>query len=92
MNFTNLGNFFAGIGNRFLALIIPSVKAALADVVEIATKAVLLEAGKTISGKEKFSNAVQNVLKTVSASGKVVAKSTVEVAVQAAYEAVLGKK
>ncbi len=90
--FNSLKAGLANIGTRFLAILIPTAKAALSDVVNIATSAVLVEAGKTIAGSQKFSNAVQNVLDTVKAQGKIVAVSTAQVAVQAAYEAVIGSK
>lgn len=89
MNFLNfLKNGLAGIGNRFLALIVPSLKVGLTEVVSIATAAVVAEAPKLISGQEKFDSAVKNVVNTVKSQGKVIATATAKVAVQAAYEAV----
>lgn len=93
MNFLNtFKNGLANIGVKFLSILIPTAKAALSDVVSIAGAAVIAEASKTISGQEKFGNAVQNVINTVKAQGKVVAVSTAQVAVQAAYEALIGSK
>jgi hypothetical protein len=60
-------------------------EAAIEDVFEIAATAVLTQAPKVISGQEKFSNAVDVVVKSVTAQGKTIAINTAQAAVQLAY-------
>ena len=60
-------------------------EAAIEDVFEIAAAAVLSQAPKVISGQEKFSNAVDVVVKSVTAQGKTIAINTANAAVQLAY-------
>ena len=61
------------------------IEIALGDLAEIALNAVLAQAPKLVSGREKFGNAVASVVQNVEASGKTVLQQTAEMAVQQAY-------
>lgn len=89
---TNLENFFAGAAKEVEAVaagLVPKlenlVEVALEDLAAFAGRAVLDEASKVISGKEKFGNAVTNVVQSVEAQGKTVAIQTAQTAVQTAF-------
>lgn len=71
--------------SAFLPQALNDVEVALGDLVGIAGQAVVAEAGKAISGSEKFGNAVANVIQTVEAAGKTIAAGTAQMAVQQAY-------
>lgn len=76
---------FGKFAAAFLPKVEATVEAALEDLAEIAGKAILGEALKTISGAEKFGNAVTNVVQTVEAQSKTVILATAQNAVQTAY-------
>lgn len=77
--------YFKEVAAEFLPKLENALEVALEDLAEIAGKAVLTEAVAAISGNEKFGAAVTHVIQTVEASGKTVALSTAQTAVQTAY-------
>lgn len=89
---TRLQAFFETVKDdvlKFADAFFPKVEAivevALEDLAEIAGKAVLAQASSVLSGQEKFGAAVTDVVQTVEASGKTVALSSAQTAVQAAF-------
>ena len=63
----------------------PLVEASAEEIAQIALQSVLTQATATISGKEKLSAAVSNVVSTLASQGKSVLASTAETAVQTAF-------
>lgn len=76
------------VADKFLPAVENDLEIAFDDLAEIAGQAVLAQATATLSGQEKASTAVTNVIQTVEASGKTVAVATAQTAVQQAYIAV----
>lgn len=63
----------------------PMVEAGLEEIATAALNAVMAQAPAVISGQQKFSNAVSDVVTTLGQTGKTVATSIAQVAVQQAY-------
>lgn len=78
----------APVAQAFEQQIIGDIEIAAKDLAQIAVNAVLAQASATLSGSEKFGQAVTNVIQTIEAAGKGVAISTAQTAVQQAYSAV----
>lgn len=71
--------------------VINDLKALWSFAAPIALNAVVTEAGKAISGTEKFGNAVQNVVQTVEAAGKPIVVADGQALVQNAYNYIQSK-
>lgn len=87
-----LSSFLDGVVadiKRFASAFLPKLgdraEAAIEEIAEVALQAVVEQAQKTIKGEVKFNNAVDTVLKAVTASGKTIAVQTAQAAVQIAY-------
>ena len=66
----------------------PLIIAGFEELATLALNAVATEAPKVLSGQEKLSNAVSTVVTSLGASGKSVAVSVAEAAVQSAYNTI----
>lgn len=84
--FNTVGKDLEKFADAFLPKVENFFEVALEDIAEIAGSAVLQEAGNVIGGKEKFGNAVAHVIQKVEISGKTVAISIAQQAVQTAYD------
>jgi len=73
------------IGARIGPVVVADVEKVLEDLGLLALDAVIAEAPKFISGREKFGNAVANVVQNVEANGKSVLIQDAQLAVQGAY-------
>jgi hypothetical protein len=63
------------------------IESALEEIGKLALDAVIAEAPKLISGREKFGNAVGNIVQTVEGQGKAILVQDAQMAVQNAYYA-----
>jgi len=77
---------FKNLLRSFVNFLRPIAAASAKEIAQIALAAVMAEVPKVLSGQEKFNSAVNNVTGTLKVSGKAVAVSLVEVAVEAAYQ------
>jgi|HubBroStandDraft_3_1064219.scaffolds.fasta_scaffold304989_1 hypothetical protein len=68
-------------------VVVDDIESALEELGTLALDAVVAEAPKLISGQEKFSNAVTDVVQNVEAQGKPVLVQDAQMAVQGAYHA-----
>jgi hypothetical protein len=63
------------------------IESALEELGKLALGAVIAEAPKLISGREKFGNAVANIVQSVEGQGKTILTQDAQMAVQNAYYA-----
>ena len=68
-------------------VVVADIESALEVLGKLALDAVIAEAPKLISGREKFGNAVANVVQTVEGQGKAILVQDAQMAVQNAYYA-----
>lgn len=91
-DFENAISKFAKAATAEIAVIAkniePLVLASAEEVAQVALQAVLAEAPKVISGQEKLNSAVSSVVTNLSSTGKSVAVSVAEAAVQSAYNTI----
>lgn len=76
------------VAEKFEQAMINDVEVGLEAVAEIAGAAVLKQAPLLISGKEKLSDAADDIVQTVEAGGKTIAQQTAVTAAQQAFDAI----
>jgi len=68
-------------------VVVEDIEQALEELGKLALDAVIAEAPKLISGREKFGNAVANVVQSVEGEGRAILVQDAQMAVQNAYYA-----
>ena len=82
-----LGTEAAHVIEKIGPVVAQDIERALAALGKLALDAVIAEAPKLISGREKFGNAVANVVQGIEGQGKAVLVQDAQMAVQNAYYA-----
>ena len=75
------------IVEKFGPVVVADIESALEEVGKLALDAVIAEAPKLISGREKFGSAVTNVVQSLEGQGKAIVVQDAQMAVQNAYYA-----